>query len=354
MQEIVANLHMHTTYSDGRLSHAEIAQAALKAGLDVVIVTDHNVLVQGPEDYYQNGPRRVLLLVGEEIHDQARVPQKNHLLVFGAGRELSPLARDPQRLLEAVRQAGGVSFIAHPVDPASPAIHEPDISWVDWQLKGFNGIELWNAMSEFKGLLKTRLHGLYYAFNPNRVAHNPYPAALKKWDELLAQGRRVAVVGGSDAHGFHARLGPLRRVLFPYEFHFRAINTHLFLPKELSGDVVQDRRLVLEALGAGRGFIGYDLPAPTRGFRFTACGREETAWMGEEISAQGGLTFQIRLPLPAETHLLKDGKSLKTWTRRETCTHITTDPGVYRVEVYLEYLGERRGWIFSNPIYVRE
>jgi hypothetical protein len=143
-------------------------------------------------------------------------------------------------------------------------------------------------------------------------------------------------------------------VLFPYEFHFRAINTHLFIPQALSGDIVQDRRLVLEALGAGRGFIGYDLPALTRGFRFTARGREETAWMGEEISARGGLTFQIRLPLPAETHLIKDGKLLKTWTRHETCTYITANPGVYRVEAYVEYLGERRGWIFSNPIYVRE
>ncbi len=54
----------------------------MQAGLDVIIVTDHNVFVSGPEDYYKNGDRRVLLLVGEEVHDQARQPQKNHLLVF--------------------------------------------------------------------------------------------------------------------------------------------------------------------------------------------------------------------------------------------------------------------------------
>ena len=35
------------------------------------------------------------------------------------------------------------------------------------------------------------------------------------------------------------------------------------------------------------------------------------------------------------------------------CTHITTEAGVYRVEVYRRYLGKRRGWIYSNPIYVR-
>jgi hypothetical protein len=49
---------------------------------------------------------------------------------------------------------------------------------------------------------------------------------------------------------------------------------------------------------------------------------------------------------------LKDGKTIKTWLNKDSCTHITTEPGVYRVEAYLDYLGIRRGWIFSNPIYV--
>jgi hypothetical protein len=74
--------------------------------------------------------------------------------------------------------------------------------------------------------------------------------------------------------------------------------------------------------------------------------------MGEEISCRSGVTLQVRLPRPAEARLVKDGKVIKTWHKRETCTHITTEPGVYRVEVYLEYLGRLRGWIFSNPIYV--
>src|SRR5512144_1122898 len=103
MNEIVTNLHMHTYYSDGHASHAEIVQAAFKTGLDVVIVTDHNVWVNGPEDYYREGNRRVLLLIGEEIHDQARQPQKSHLLAIGANRELATLAYDPQRLVDGIR-----------------------------------------------------------------------------------------------------------------------------------------------------------------------------------------------------------------------------------------------------------
>jgi hypothetical protein len=33
--------------------------------------------------------------------------------------------------------------------------------------------------------------------------------------------------------------------------------------------------------------------------------------------------------------------------------HKVESPGVYRVEAYIEFKGKRRGWIFSNPIYVK-
>ena len=353
MHEISVNLHMHTIYSDGHAAHAEIAKAALRAGVDVVIVTDHNVYVEGPEDYYQEGERRVLLLVGEEIHDQARRPQKSHLLVFGAGCELATLAWNLERLLEGVRKAGGLSFIAHPLDPAAPAIGEDDISWVDWQVSGFTGLELWNGLSEFKTLLKTKLHALYYAYNPAQIAHGPSPEVLGRWDELLASGQRLVAIGGSDAHALPARLGPLRRVIFPYEFHFKTINTHLLLEKPLSGEIDTDRRLIYDAFRRGCAFVGYDLPAPTRGFRFTANGYEQSAQMGEEISATRGVTFQIRLPIPAECRLVHAGKVIQTWASQQHCAYITSKPGAYRAEAYINYLGQRRGWIFSNPIYVR-
>jgi len=353
MNEFIINLHMHTTYSDGSGTHAEIVQAALLAGLDAVITTDHNVLVNGPAGYYQDGDRKVLLLVGEEVHDQTATPQKNHLLVIGAGRELAQLASETQRLVDGVLKSGGLAFIAHPVDPAAPAFGEPDISWEKWEVKNFTGIELWNAMSEFKSLLKDHLRAAFYAFNPKLVARGPFPGALQKWDELLANGKRVVAVGGSDAHAFHVSLGPLRRTLFPYELHFRSVNTHIISDQSLVGEFDHDRRLILDALGDGHAFVGYDLPAATRGFRFSAQGKDGVAWMGDEIGVKEGVTFQIHLPQRAECLLLKDGKVIKTWHKREICTHITSEAGVYRVEVYIHYQGRRRGWIFSNPIYIK-
>lgn len=350
--EIIINVHMHTRYSDGHGSHADIGQAALRAGLDAVIVTDHNVWVSGPEDYFTDGERRMLLLVGEEVHDRARDPQKNHLLIFGAEKELAPLGHTPQAVINGALQAGGMAFLAHPYDPAAPAIGESDISWEDWTVQGFTGIELWNGFSEFKRVLKSKLHALFYAFNPHLYPLGPFPQVLQIWDNLLSQGKKVVAIGGSDAHQIPGRLGPIRRTIFPYAWHFRCVNTHLLLPKPLTGDLITDKRLIYDALRQGHAFVGYDLPAPTRGFRFTAQGKDGIAQMGDEIRAENGVTLQIRLPQRAECILLKDGKPLKTWQNRDACTHITTQPGVYRVEVFIPFNG-RRGWIYSNPIYVR-
>ncbi len=353
MPEVVVNLHMHTRYSDGSGIHRDIAKAAFLAGVDAVIVTDHNILVQGFEGYYKEKNKKILMLIGEEVHDQARDPQKNHLLVFGAGRELATFAENPQQLINQVRDSGGVCFLAHPDDPEAKAFKETDISWEDWSVQNYTGIELWNALSELKTVVPTKLHGAFYALFPAFVAHQPIPSTLVKWDDLLSQGGKVVAIGGSDAHALHMSLGPISRVIFPYEFHFRTVNTHVLTSESLSGEVNKDKKLIYEAMAAGHCYIGYDLPASTRGFTFTAQGKEKNAIMGDELPVKGGVTLQARLPHQAEIRLLKDGNIIQTWKNQLSCTHITSEAGVYRVEAYHRYLGKQRGWIYSNPIYVR-
>ena len=353
MHEITVNLHMHTRYSDGQGSHREIAAAAIRAGVDAVIVTDHNVWVNGPERIYHDGQKRCLLLVGEEIHDASRRPQKNHLLVFGAETELAHLADDPRILVDGVAAAGGICFFAHPTDRANPIFNESDITWEAWDIQGYTGIELWNGLSEFKSLLKSRLHAIYYVLDPRRVPHGPPPELLLKWDELMNAGRRVVAVAGSDAHQLHRSMGPLKRVIFPYEVHFRSINTHLLLPASLIGEVDYDQALIYDALRAGHAFVGNDLPAPTRGFRFSGQSPDGDFVMGDEVSLGSGVTLQIWLPRRAECMMRRNGEVFKTWDDREAMVANVSQPGVYRVEVYLDYLGKRRGWIFSNPVYVR-
>jgi hypothetical protein len=359
MHEIIINLHMHTRFSDGSGTHKDIAEAAMKAELDAVIVTDHNTYVEGVEGYYRSSssstikPRRVLLLVGEEVHDQDRVPQKNHLLVFNTNRDISGLADDPQTLINGVADAGGICYIAHPNDPAAPVFHEDDISWVSWDVQGYTGIELWNGLSELKVVASSLLKGVFHAFFPKFIAHGPIPETIQKWDELMSNGTRVVALGGSDAHALDLHLGPLHRTIFPYEFHFRTINTHVFVPESLTGDASTDKKMIYDALANGHCFVAYDLPAPTRGFRFKAKGLEHSAIMGDEIPSKGGVTLHMYLPTKADIMLLKDGVSLGTWRNQQTLTYNASEPGVYRVEVHRSYLGKKRGWIYSNPIYVR-
>ncbi len=353
MPELVLNVHMHTTYSDGHATHAQIAASALKAGLDAFIVTDHNIYVNGLDGYYQENGKRVLLLVGEEVHDPLRQPQKNHTLVFGAGREMCMYGADPQTLINHVIQADGLAFLAHPFEKALPQFGEEDISWVNWEVQGFTGLELWNGLSELKNVIHSYLDAIFYAFFPQFIARGPLAAAIQKWDALTAQGKRVVAIGGADAHCLEAHLGPIRRKLFPYEFHFRCINNHLLVPELLTGNLITDRKMVINALRLGHFYIGYDLPAPTQGFTFLAKGRDCTANMGDEIKLKDGVTLQIHLPALVECRLIKDGEVLKEWNGREILTYLVNQPGVYRVECYIQYLGRRRAWIFSNPIYLR-
>lgn len=352
--EAVANLHMHTPYSDGEWSHAQIAQAALRAGLDLVCVTDHNVWVQGPERYYAEGERRVLLLVGEELHDAARQPQKNHLLAYNHNRELAPLAPRPQALIDAVREAGGLAFLAHPFDGAVPFFGYESIAWVNWEVTGYTGLEIWNYMSEWARLLTSKSTAIRYSLNPELGVTGPSAETLAKWDALTAAGQRVVGIGNSDAHGTVYQRWGLTRCVFPYEFLFRQVNTHLLMSEPLAGDAARDRAHLLAALAAGHCFIGYDGIAPTRGFRFSASGDRGALLMGDETTNRGGLTLQVTAPQPAELRLLRDGREIARKDGQSLTQVLPAgEAGVFRAEAHLPFKGRRRGWIYSNPIYVR-
>ena len=354
MKEITINLHMHTIHSDGTGTHEDIAEAALDTGLDAVIVTDHNILVPEQEGYHTRGDKRVLILVGEEIHDDTTDARNNHLLVIGTGQELAGMAGDTQALLDRINELGGLSFIAHPIDPAAPKFNQGDFSWDKWGVSGYTGIELWNGFSEFKTRLKNIPAAIWYAYMPNRIARGPIFETLAIWDRLTISGKRIVAVGGSDAHAMHANLGPFKRTVFPYQVHFKSVNTHLLLPTDLTGEFQADRGLIVQSLRQGHAFVGYDLPFPTTDFRFTADWGESSAIMGDEIKLREGITLNTNLPLPGECLLIRNGKTIKKWRNQSRCKFEVTSTGVYRVEVYLPYRGRRRGWIYSNPIYIRE
>lgn len=349
MFEYVGNLHMHSTDSDGHGTHQQIAAAALQAGLDFVIVTDHNLLAPEHEAYHFSGDQRLLMLIGQEVHDTQRSPERSHLLIFGAGEDLSSYAEDPQLLIEQAAKRGGLTFLAHPVDCAAPKFGQTDLSWDDWEVRGYTGLEVWNFMSEFKCRLDSWPKALFYSIFPGMVARSPATAILERWDAQLRAGWRTVAIGNSDAHALPARVGPLRRVLFPYQWLFRAVNTHLLLPEPLTGNLPGDRRLIYECLRAGRCYVGYDRGVATSGFRFKADADQRQAVMGERLEFELGATLQVRCPRPARIDLFRHGAMVQRWDRTQHAVLTVKRGGAYRVEARLE---PERGWIYSNPIFL--
>ncbi len=351
MRELVCNLHIHSKYSDGTGDYATIANAALRQNLDVVIITDHNVLVEGVERFIESGGKKVLLLTGEEVHDQNRLPQKNHTLVIGARREVSSFASDPQKLMDEVAKLEGSTFLAHPHEYDLPMFHEPDISWVSWEVNGYTGFELWNGFSEFKTYARSFPKAMFYAFFPEFMAHSPHPTTLKKWDELLTAGRKIFAVGGSDSHALDFRKGFFQKTVLPYDFHFSAINNHLLVQNELSGNIDLDSRQVYFALKHGSSFIGYDLPASTRGFTFTLETEDQLAQMGESVHLIRGGTIHVHSPSRADIEIVHNGKVIQNSENVSQLVKTVTENGYYRVQCKINFLGKKRGWIYTNPIF---
>lgn len=353
MPEIVGNLHLHTTASDGTGSHDEVAAAAARAGLDFIVYTDHNIAVDGMEGWYHlpaNG-HKILRLMGQEINDQQLVPELNHLLCHFVSEDFQPVAANPQTLIDAVHARGGITFLAHPLERPGIGAAREIYPWLSWEVSGFTGIEIWNAMTDVKWQLRTKPRAVIGAYLPQTVLTGPFPEVLAKWDHLLAAGKKVVAIGNSDAHAMSFSLGPLRRTVYPYEYLFRAVNTHLLLDAPLAAEVNEARRQIFEALRAGHCFVSYDLLASSRGFSFTASSGTAQAMMGDTLPLQESAALQVTSPQPARLRLLHNGRAVAE-TRGRALTWRTREPGVYRVEAYRQFWGWQRGWVFTNPIYV--
>ncbi|MEM7348079.1 MAG: hypothetical protein AAF485_27935, partial [Chloroflexota bacterium] len=265
--EIVGNLHLHTLASDGTGTHAEVAAAAAKAGLDFIVYTDHNAWVDDQEGWYQDpgSGRNVLCLMGQEVNDTQLNPECNHLLTFFVKQDLQPLAANPQKLLDYLQTQGSPTFLAHPLERPGMDIAKSTYPWVSWDISGFTGIELWNAMSDVKWQLRSMPRGIIGAYLPHIVLSAPFPEVLAKWDELLATGRKIVAIGNSDAHAMSFSVGILRRTIYPYVHTFRAVNTHILLDAPLSEDLEEARLQIRQGLTTGRCFVAYDAVAPCYG-----------------------------------------------------------------------------------------
>jgi len=344
--EYVGNVPLHTTHWDGSASPQELVGIAESVGLDFVIPTDHNIYLPGLDGWYG----RTLLLIGEEVHVGSRSVPANHYLVFDVYQEVKQFAHDPQLLMDEVRRRGGFGFIAHPFERAAPRFGQDALPWLEWQAEGYAGISIWNYMSEFKSHLTSVPAALFAVYFPRAVIRGPFPETLAKWDELLSR-RQVPVIGASDVHATRYALGPLRSVIFPYAYLFRAVNLHILSEQPFSGDWRHDKDIVYGAMVNGQSFVAYDLLGDAKGFRFTASDDKRQVGIGHELPLQGEVTLEVSSPHPAELRILRFGQVVAR--RRGTrLKYVARERGAYRVEAYRCSIFRRRGWVFTNPIYL--
>jgi len=338
MPEYVGAIHVHTCYSDGSGTLREISAAARRAGLDFVVLTDHDTL-RPREDGWEGWRDGVLLVLGVEVTCQFR----SHVVVFGA-RDVTALRFKPlSRVLFDLRNQGAVAFVAHAHPAKIMGFSMKGGELTDWEIEGFAGVELWSFMHDICDQMTPWRVPSFIRNWPKRV-RGPYGGTVAHWDRITAT-RRFPAVGSLDNHGFVVPV--LGAQILSYEDGFRTLRTHVFAA-ECTGRR-EDASLITEALCGGRVFVALDMLADSRGFRFEAdVRRGERLEMGEEHPWPGAATFEVRSPVPAKLSLLCGGKPVAETVGQEL-QYAAREPGVYRVEARLD----GKPWVYTNPIYLR-
>ena len=346
--EYVGNLHIHTNRSDGAADLLKIAESASRLNLDFIITTDHSHMMNAFNREEEGFYGKVLVLVGVEIGERY-----HHYLAFDLKGKIPPQNLSPQQTIDWVTAQGGFGFMAHPFEKGMP-FREKSLAytWNDLSVSGHTGICLWNFTSRWKERIKSLLHGLFYVYFNTQALKGPSRETLSYWDEECSK-RRIAAIGGSDAHGSVLHWKHLAFTPLTYDYLLNSINVHILLNRKMARDFGEAKSDVYNAIREGRLFIAHDNLYPAKGFRFHFFSSDGVdLYIGEEGSFQPG-QIVVELPSEGEIRLIKDGKTIERWKGREA-VYAVSERGVYRIEVYrhLFFFGWRP-WIFSNPIYLR-
>ena len=348
LYEVTGNVHIHTRYSDGAGTVAEIARHAGSANLDFMIINDHDYMAKTLHLEHEGYHDGVLVLMGLELGKRF-----HHYLAFGLKEMVHGKDLGPQSVIDCINQKGGFGFLAHPFEKGMP-FHEKSIAytWNDLSVTDYSGICIWNFSSRWKERIKTPLHGLFFLLFKTRTLKGPSRQTLLFWDRAC-NDRRVVAIGGSDAHGALFRWGPFCLTPLSYRDGLRSINIHILLDQTLSKHADEAREQVYGAMREGRLYVAHDLLTPSNGFSFYYALEGGPAMeMGEERSFQPGIFF-VESPQNGHIRLLRNGVSVGGKIGRRFSLAVER-PGVYRVEVSRRapFFGYRP-WIFSNPIYLR-
>ncbi len=324
--------------------------AAAEAGLDAVLLTDHDTLAaRAVGEERRHGA--VLLCVGEEV----TMRPGHHYLAFGLERPIDHRGLTPREVVAAVNDAGGFGLLAHPFSVGSPSFRFlPSAGWDEIAPAGATGFELWSLFCDTVERFTSVRDGLRFLAAPDRVLDGARPEALARWDALTAE-RRITAVGGLDAHQVGLRVAgrvPLR--VLAYRRSFALLRTHVLVDRRPGEDDAADRDAIYAALREGRCYLARDSLAPARGFACWAERDGERVELGGQTTFRSGgdFTLHVRLPRRAHVRVVRDGEAI---LERETDElELRLDRGgVHRVEAHLDAHGRRRAWIYANPLYLR-
>ncbi len=111
-----ADLHIHSTYSDGTADVAAIVAHAAGSDLRVIAITDHDTIAGGRAAAQLARDFGVEVIVGEEVSTA-----EGHLLALFIDDELPP-GRPAAETIAAIHAQGGLCVAAHPYDRSVPSL----------------------------------------------------------------------------------------------------------------------------------------------------------------------------------------------------------------------------------------
>jgi hypothetical protein len=350
--EYVGVIHAHTNiggHSSGTFD--ELIAAANVNDLDFVLMTEHVSDTIDTAALTLNGVYgKTLFVGGNEIET---TDSDRFLLIPGGGEAAKARMLGTPAFLEAAHRENKLALVTYP---------ERFKSWDS----AFDGIEVFSLHTSAKAMNPLTVLGdliWTYPSYPELMLAKGWTqpdANLAKFDEIAAQ-RNISLFAGTDAHsniGFHlfgdeAGNKPLGIKLDPYETIFRMVRLHVLIEK----DKPFDRETLIEAIRAGRYFVGFDALGNASGFTFTAMG---SSFVGPEFSMGDNAawlsTLKVTSPVSSRLVIFRDGQRFHEANGVSNFESQQIQQGVYRVEVYRDDLGppfDKIPWIISNPIYVR-
>ena len=299
---LLGDIHTHTHASDGVLSASELATHAQRHGLAFLAITDHNQMVSAEQLPKIPG---ITLIPGVEWTHYL-----GHANFLGVDQPydapfLTNTAEDARSRFLSARERGALIIVNHPFG------EECEFQFDLGQLP-FDCIEIWNGPIRESNL-----------------------KAIGMWHSLLASGKKIPAVGGSDYHRdnlFQILGGPCMGV---------------FAESNAPGDI-------LSALRAGHGYITFAPQGPSIQISVgDAIMGDSVTWQPDTnmtISAQGLNKGDIIRAITAEesTDIFQAPSSGKA------NLHLpVTAPGFIRIEIHRTFLPGLPPLpaLISNPIY---